>query len=164
MVKLQKSMLTEVFFGDFSQISVIVYVYMHSLLAELVLHHHTGVPIVGRYLSLEGPREVHLTHKTIEPFSWWNISELAGECGYSLLGALLFDRCLYPGYVNRKALDKKSFPCTDAQVRTNLNMKLRCVTVVCKRRTDVRIPAYTTASTNKLHDEEESATLRMQPY
>ena len=24
-------------------------------------------------------------------------------------------RCLFPGYINRKALDKKSFPCNDAQ-------------------------------------------------
>ena len=25
-------------------------------------------------------------------------------------------RCLYPGYINRKALDKKSFPANDARV------------------------------------------------
>eukprot|EP00957_Ditylum_brightwellii_P024676 1864502-Ditylum_brightwellii.AAC.1 len=31
-------------------------------------------------------------------------------------GRIIFDRCLYPPYVPRKALDYKSFPCHDACV------------------------------------------------
>jgi 25S rRNA (uracil2634-N3)-methyltransferase len=61
--------------------------------------------------------EVHVTHKTFEPFCWWNILEIAQECGFSCEGTMVFDRYLYPGYVNRKALDKKSFPFNDARVR-----------------------------------------------
>ena len=30
------------------------------------------------------------------------------------LPSLYVCRCLFPGYINRKALDKKSFPCNDA--------------------------------------------------
>jgi 25S rRNA (uracil2634-N3)-methyltransferase len=60
--------------------------------------------------------EVHITHKTIEPFSWWNISEIAISCGWQHVASVVFDKYLYPGYTNRKALDKKSFPCADALV------------------------------------------------
>jgi hypothetical protein len=59
--------------------------------------------------------EVHVTHKTVEPFSWWRIIELALECGLQYEGGVVFDRYVYPGYVNRKVLDKKSFPCNDAR-------------------------------------------------
>jgi hypothetical protein len=31
-------------------------------------------------------------------------------------GSIVFDRYLYPGYVNRKVLDKKSFPLHDARI------------------------------------------------
>ena len=60
--------------------------------------------------------EVHITHKTIEPFSWWNIIEIASDSGFSYCGNIVFDKYLYPGYVNRKALDNKSFPLHDARV------------------------------------------------
>jgi hypothetical protein len=59
--------------------------------------------------------QLHVTHKTIEPFSWWEITQLAEECGLFLYCSIVFDRCLYPGYVNRKVLDKKSFPLHDAR-------------------------------------------------
>lgn len=58
--------------------------------------------------------EVHVTHKTCEPFSWWNIVDLAQESGLRYCGCVVFDRCLYPGYINRKALDSKSFSAFDA--------------------------------------------------
>lgn len=60
--------------------------------------------------------EVHVAHKTIEPFSWWGITELASAEGLELYQTIVFDRCCYPGYTNRKVLDKKSFPCHDARV------------------------------------------------
>lgn len=59
--------------------------------------------------------EIHVTHKTLEPFCWWNIVEIARECGFYCEGMVVFDRYLYPGYINRKALDKKSFPFNDAR-------------------------------------------------
>jgi 25S rRNA (uracil2634-N3)-methyltransferase len=60
--------------------------------------------------------EVHVTHKTIEPFSWWGLTQIAAEEGFQLYGQIVFDRWNYPGYINRKVLDKKSFPCHDARV------------------------------------------------
>lgn len=65
------------------------------------------------FLSAAG--EIHVTHKTFEPFSWWGIVELAEQSGLEFLGSFVFDRCLYPGYINRKVKDKKSFPLHDAR-------------------------------------------------
>jgi len=59
--------------------------------------------------------EVHVTHKTLEPFCWWKIVDIAEAVGLRYEGSVIFDRYLYPGYINRKALDKKSFPLNDAQ-------------------------------------------------
>lgn len=61
--------------------------------------------------------QVHITHKTFEPFCWWNIVKLAEDAGLHYQGSMVFDRYLYPGYINRKALENKSFPFHDAQVR-----------------------------------------------
>jgi len=60
--------------------------------------------------------EVHVTHKTIEPFNWWDIPAINSnsKSGLKLAGSVVFDRCLYPGYVNRKVLHRKSFPSHDA--------------------------------------------------
>lgn len=44
------------------------------------------------YLKEKGRREVHVTHKTIEPFSWWGLTDIATECGWTYLGSLVFDR------------------------------------------------------------------------
>jgi 25S rRNA (uracil2634-N3)-methyltransferase len=60
--------------------------------------------------------QVHVTHKSIEPFSWWGIEQLGKEAGLEFCGSVVFDRCLYPGYVNRKVKDSKSFPLHDARV------------------------------------------------
>jgi len=60
--------------------------------------------------------EIHVTHKTSEPFSWWKIINLGIESGLKYEGSVIFDRYLYPGYTNRKALDNKGFPLHDAQV------------------------------------------------
>lgn len=35
---------------------------------------------------------VHLTHKTIEPFSWWGIEDIAEDSGFRFHGAVVFDR------------------------------------------------------------------------
>ena len=62
-----------------------------------------------------GGAEVHVTHKTIEPFSWWDVPALAAEAGFALARRVVFDKCLYAGYTNRKALDRKGFACNDAE-------------------------------------------------
>ena len=36
--------------------------------------------------------EVHVTHKTVEPFSWWGIKALAAESGFYCAYTIVFDR------------------------------------------------------------------------
>ena len=36
--------------------------------------------------------EIHVTHKTFEPFCWWNIVEIAKECNFIHMGSIVFDR------------------------------------------------------------------------
>ena len=60
--------------------------------------------------------EVHLVHKTKPPYNQWNLSDLVAESGMTLQAAVVFDRELYPGYTNRKALvGRGSFPISDAR-------------------------------------------------
>lgn len=68
----------------------------------------------GKVLKPNG--EVHVTHKTLEPFSWWKIGEIAESCGWIHECSVIFDKCVYPGYKNCKALDKRSFPTSDALI------------------------------------------------
>ena len=50
------------------------------------------------FLKCSTPSAIHITHKTIEPFCWWGITNIAEENGlYFYSGSLLFDRCLFPG-------------------------------------------------------------------
>jgi len=78
---------------------------------ELLRNFFISAPI---FLNNNG--EIHITHKTLEPFSWWKIIDIGIECGLKYKGSIIFDRYLYPGYTNRKALDNKGFPLHDAQV------------------------------------------------
>ena len=64
-------------------------------------------------LSKDG--EIHITHKVIQPFNWWDIETLGRYQGYKCIGRVIFDKLLYPAYTNRKVLDKRSFPCHDAE-------------------------------------------------
>ena len=60
---------------------------------------------------------VVVTHKTIEPFSIWNIPGIAQSKGYTLQATYKFDVDQYPGYLNRRGAGKqggKRFPCEDA--------------------------------------------------
>jgi 25S rRNA (uracil2634-N3)-methyltransferase len=45
----------------------------------------------SKYLDERGG-QLHIAHKTIEPFSWWGIEGLAEECGYISCGTIVFDR------------------------------------------------------------------------
>jgi hypothetical protein len=57
--------------------------------------------------------EVHIVHKTREPFSWWAIDKLAPPA-VTYARSVVFDRALYPGYIPRKVGEDKSFPVHDA--------------------------------------------------
>ena len=60
--------------------------------------------------------EVHVSHKTIEPYKWWGFPDLVtdAEAGLAYRGAYVFDRASFPPYANRKACDRASFTATDA--------------------------------------------------
>ncbi|ETV80785.1 hypothetical protein H257_06262 [Aphanomyces astaci] len=59
--------------------------------------------------------EVHVTHKTKPPFGQWGVVALAEANGLRHTGSVVFDRCLYPGYSNKKVLSKGSFPIWDSE-------------------------------------------------
>ena len=68
-------------------------------------------------LLTPGDGEVHIAHKTIAPFSWWDVPRQMSDTGrLQLKQRVVFDRSAYPPYRNRKALHKKSFPCHDAEI------------------------------------------------
>lgn len=75
-------------------------------------------PCTSSRRAYPNPRPLSLLRlpQTIEPFNWWNIPLINenSSSGLLLLGSIIFDRCLYPGYINRKVLHSKSFPCYDA--------------------------------------------------
>ncbi|XP_050149617.1 uncharacterized protein At4g26485-like isoform X3 [Malus sylvestris] len=56
---------------------------------------------------LTGRGEVHVTHKTANPFSRWNIVKLAEEVGLYLVEEAPFKRADYPGYLNKKGSGRK---------------------------------------------------------
>jgi 25S rRNA (uracil2634-N3)-methyltransferase len=65
----------------------------------------------------KGNGQIHMNHKTKPPFNQWNIAEIAFSVApdnIRYLGRVVLDRHLFPPYVPRKALDRKSFPCHDA--------------------------------------------------
>ena len=80
---------------------------------------HAHVP------GTDGGGEVHLTHKTKPPFSHWQVTEQSHESGLECLASVIFDRCMYPGYINTKVLDSASFPISDAE--TFVFARSRCV-------------------------------------
>ncbi|KAJ0101658.1 hypothetical protein Patl1_03736 [Pistacia atlantica] len=46
--------------------------------------------------------EVHVTHKTSNPFDRWEIEKLAAEVGLSLVEKARFYEYYYPGYKNKR--------------------------------------------------------------
>jgi len=60
--------------------------------------------------------QIHINHKTKPPFNQWKLEQVALSAApnVSYLGRVVLDRNLFPPYVPRKALDRKSFPCHDA--------------------------------------------------
>ncbi|GMF26037.1 unnamed protein product [Phytophthora lilii] len=67
---------------------------------------------VGQMLTPTG--EVHVTHKTKAPFGQWGIENIAKTNKLRHQQSVIFDRCLYPGYSNKKVLSKGSFPIWDS--------------------------------------------------
>ena len=58
-----------------------------------------------------------MAHKTVEPFSIWNLPGLAEKNGYKLEESYPFKIQDYPGYENRRGAGKnggKRFPMEDA--------------------------------------------------
>jgi len=71
----------------------------------------------SNFLSSNGHGQIHINHKTKPPFNQWKLEEVAMSAAPNnvrYLGRVVLDRCLFPPYVPRKALDRKSFPCHDA--------------------------------------------------
>ena len=68
---------------------------------------------VGHLLTPGG--EVHVTHKTKAPFGQWDMEHIAKINKLCHKQSVVFDRCLYPGYTNKKVLSKGSFPIWDSQ-------------------------------------------------
>ena len=81
--------------------------------------------IVTTNLLKDDQGEIHLTHKTKPPFDQWNLvdqvlsaqqqvdpSQRKVQLEYK--GRIVFDKCLYPLYIPRKALNRKSFSYHDA--------------------------------------------------
>eukprot|EP01039_Chlorochromonas_danica_P011750 gene11750-13203_t len=85
---------------------------VHDLEANLLLMKRFFESSTG---ILKPLGQLHITHKTVEPFSWWDLPAIGEQGGFSLLARVVFDKYNYPGYSNRKALDAKSFPCHDAR-------------------------------------------------
>ncbi|RLN53081.1 hypothetical protein BBJ29_002051 [Phytophthora kernoviae] len=74
---------------------------------------HDFFAIVAQVLTEAG--EVHVTHKTKAPFGQWGIENIATTNKLRHKQSVIFDRCLYHGYSNKKVLDKRSFPIWDSQ-------------------------------------------------
>ncbi|XP_044473267.1 uncharacterized protein At4g26485-like [Mangifera indica] len=55
--------------------------------------------------------EVHVTHKTANPFDRWEIEKLAEEVGLSLVEKAWFDKWDYPGYQNKRG---SGFKCNES--------------------------------------------------
>ncbi|CAK7323944.1 unnamed protein product [Dovyalis caffra] len=51
---------------------------------------------------LEENGEIHVTHKTTEPYSKWEIEKLAEDVGLCLVEKVRFRRSEYPGYSNKR--------------------------------------------------------------
>ncbi|KAF9615335.1 hypothetical protein IFM89_022986 [Coptis chinensis] len=52
--------------------------------------------------------EIHVTHKTSNPFSKWEVQKLAQEAGLCLVEEVLFSKADYPGYHNKKGYGRKT--------------------------------------------------------
>lgn len=57
---------------------------------------------------LDPKGEIHVTHKTTYPYNYWNIEELATQCGLTLLECVDFKFEDYPGYNYQKGDDDRN--------------------------------------------------------
>lgn len=78
--------------------------------------------LLARFFQLAGALlkpdigELHITHKTKGAFAHWKLEDIGAQNGgWSCRQKIVFDRCNYPGYVNKKVLSNKSFPIWDSQ-------------------------------------------------
>lgn len=76
--------------------------------------------------------EVHVTHKTADPFNRWEVEKLAEEAGLCLVEEVEFTKLDYPGYHNKRGYGKKS----------NRTFRVgKCSTFKFALRSDTRNPA-----------------------
>ena len=61
---------------------------------------------IGAKEFLNSHGQIVITHKTIEPFSLWDIPGLAQKTGYRLFATHKFSIDQYPGYFNRRGAGK----------------------------------------------------------
>ena len=60
------------------------------------------------YERLASNGEVHVTHKTGDPYSSWEIEKLAEELGLRLVDKVCFSTYDYPGYENKRGAGNRS--------------------------------------------------------
>jgi 25S rRNA (uracil2634-N3)-methyltransferase len=65
------------------------------------------------FLNARG--QVHVTHKTKAPFSFWEMETLDQGTPLKIHGSVVFDKCEYPGYKNKKVVNNGTFPLWDSQ-------------------------------------------------
>jgi 25S rRNA (uracil2634-N3)-methyltransferase len=74
--------------------------------------------LVRTFCARVKSQELHVTHKTKPPFDQWGLVDVVtnavSDDPWVYRGRIVLDRALWPPYVPRKALDRKSFPCHDA--------------------------------------------------
>jgi len=80
-----------------------------------------NIRLLARFFQFSGsllkPKtgQIHITHKTKGAFAHWKLEDIAANNGGWHCGQkVVFDRCNYPGYVNKKVLSNKSFPIWDS--------------------------------------------------
>lgn len=60
----------------------------------------------ARYMLSVGG-EIHISHKTSQPYSEWRIKDLAENVGLKLIEEVDFQRSFYPGYYNKRGSGSK---------------------------------------------------------
>jgi hypothetical protein len=97
-------------------ISFVVFIFFFCLILYFLIIYDNHSLLLRKFshLVISLPFFLHL----LAIINRWNIIEIAQSNGWHHQGSVVFDKYLYPGYTNRKALHQKSFPSNDALVTT----------------------------------------------
>ncbi|KAG6756636.1 hypothetical protein POTOM_040071 [Populus tomentosa] len=66
------------------------------------------------YDMLEVNVEIHVTHKTTEPYRKWDIDRLAQDSGLCLVEKVRFKKADYPGFNNKRGSEPRADPAFSA--------------------------------------------------